>query len=46
MIEGPKVYDPLTGEWSTGRWVVSDLGYWYPVWTEWRKSSNERAGSD
>lgn len=32
MIKGRKVYDPLTDIWSTGYWVVSDNGNYYPVW--------------
>ena len=32
MIEGRKVYDPLTDTWSTGYWVLSEKGVWYPVW--------------
>lgn len=32
MIKGRKVYDPLTGTWSTGYWVTDDKGNYYPVW--------------
>ena len=38
MIQGRKVYDPLTNTWSTGYWVRDDHGNWYPVWTELRRS--------
>ena len=38
MIQGRKVYDPLTNTWSTGYWVRDDHGNWYPVWTELRSS--------
>lgn len=34
MVQGRKVYDPLTNTWSTGYWVRDDRGNWYPVWTE------------
>ena len=38
MIQGRKVYDPLTNTWSTGYWVRDDYGNWYPVWAELRRS--------
>ena len=38
MIQGRKVYDPLTNTWSTGYWVRDDHGNWYPVWAELRRS--------
>lgn len=34
MIKGIKVYDPLTNTWSTGWFVVTQNGYYYPVWIE------------
>ena len=38
MIQGRKVYDPLTNTWSTGYWVRDDRENWYPVWAELRRS--------
>ncbi len=32
MIKGRKVYDPLTGTWSTGYWATDDKGNYYPLW--------------
>ena len=32
MVKGRKVYDILTDTWSTGYWIVSVAGNWYPVW--------------
>ena len=37
MIKGRKVYDPLTGVWSTGYWIRDDKGNYYPVWVEDRE---------
>ena len=36
MIQGRKVYDPLTNTWSTGYWVRGGCRYLYPVWAELR----------
>lgn len=33
IYTGKKVYDPLTNTYSTGYWVKTNQGYWYPVWS-------------
>lgn len=42
MIKGRKVYDPLTNTWSTGYWIVSTKGNYYPVWRGREEDNNER----
>ena len=32
IYTGRKVYDVLTDTYSTGYWIQSEQGYWYPVW--------------
>lgn len=34
VYTGKKVYDPLTNEWSSGYWIQSTKGTWYPVWND------------
>ena len=41
MIQGHKIYDPLTNTWSTGYWVRDDRGNWYPVWAELRSRKRD-----
>ena len=35
---GKKVYDPITNKWSSGYWIMSANGIYYPVWSEARKN--------
>lgn len=42
MIKGRKVYDPLTNTWSTGYWIVSTKGNYYPVWRGREENKNDR----
>ena len=42
MIQGRKVYDPLTNTWSTGYWVRDNYGNLYPVWAELRSRKGEK----
>lgn len=41
MIKGRKVYDPLTGTWSTGYWIADEKGNYYPVWAEMSSHDGE-----
>lgn len=34
IFTGKKVYDPLTNNWSSGYWIQSSRGIWYPVWND------------
>lgn len=36
MIEGRKIYDPLTNTWSTGYWIKDEKNNLYPVWPNWK----------
>ena len=39
MIQGRRVYDPITDTWSTGYWIpvynnVGSIMYYVPVWND------------
>lgn len=41
MVEGKKVYDPVTDTWSTGLWIPVYRGnyivHWLPVWSDLKR---------